>query len=475
MLRYLTVCQNAINMKQLKDKQDENIRYQTELLAMILNNDKVYINAIDVIRADMFTDSRRLIFDTYVKMINESRHPDAVSISTFSNVPLEEVLKIATYYSGTALKTDALLYELFDHMAKSKLVKMSANVSQQVQAGTKYEDIITIVNDTLRKLELGNSSSVINMEMGVQSLLEIINNNRKETSEITGIPTGFSMLDKHMGGLQPTDLIILAGEISHGKTALALSIMFNAAVKYKKRCGIISHEMSPEQLMSRFAAYTTHISAKTMLIEKLSDHQMKVFADNIDKLIRANIFIQDYIKRELSDTLAAVRLMVMQQHVNFVVIENAGNINVKGKYGDEERTAEISKSCKALALELKIPIILISHLARERDGKKVQPDIHRLKHSGQLEQDADVVLFIYRAELHGLSQFDCDKSIPTKGRAKLYFGKGRNYGTAVSYPEFLEELVYFKDFEQSAVEEWNFKHNKLFDEPDIQRDNDTVF
>jgi len=442
-------------MKQVKDKQDENIKYQTELLSMILNNDNVYIKSIDVIRPDMFSDVRRLIFDTYVKMVHESKHPDAVSISTNSNVPLEDVLKIATHYSGAPMRIDALLYELFDHMAKSKLMQMGANISQQIQAGSKYEDIIQIVNETLRKLELGNSSTVINMEQGVKSLLDIINNNRKENAEITGTPTGFEMIDKHMGGLQPTDLIILAGEISHGKTALALSMMYNSAVLYGKRCGIISHEMSPEQLMSRFAAYTTHISAKHMLIEKLTDDQVRIFSERIGTLVKANIFIQDYIKRELSDTMAAIRLMVMQHKVNYVVVENAGNINVKGKSGDEERTAEISKSLKSLALELKIPIILISHLARERDGKKVQPDIHRLKHSGQLEQDADVVLFIYRAELHGHTAFECDKSIPTKGRAKLYFGKGRNYGTAISYPEFLEELVLFRDLKETAYEAFN--------------------
>lgn len=448
-------------MKQPKDKQNENVKYQTELLAMILNNDNVYIKAIDVIRPDMFTDTRRIIFDTYVKMIHESKHPDPVSISTYSNIPLEEVIKIATHYSGAPMRIDALLYELFDHMAKVKLMQMGSNVAQQVQAGTKYEDIVSIVNETLRKLELGNSSTVINMEQGVNSLLEIINNNRRENAEVTGIPTGFGMIDKHMGGLQPTDLIILAGEISHGKTALALSIMYNSAVNYGKRCGVISHEMSPEQLMSRFAAYTTHISAKQMLISKLSDDQVRIFSERIGKLVKSNIFIQDYIKRELSDTLAAVRLMVMQHNVNFVVIENAGNINVKGKFGDEERTAEISKSCKSLALELKIPIILISHLARERDGKKVQPDIHRLKHSGQLEQDADVVLFIYRAELHGHTVFECDKDIQTAGRAKLYFGKGRNYGTAISYPDFLEELVYFKDHEENVKDEYYRLQNNL--------------
>lgn len=176
---------------------------------------------------------------------------------------------------------------------------------------------------------------------------------------------------------------------------------------------------------------------------------MLIFSQQIDKLVKSKIFIQDFIKRELSDTLAAIRLMVMQHGVKYVVVENAGNISVKGKNDDESRTAEISKSLKSLALELKIPIILISHLARERDGRKVQPEIHRLKHSGQLEQDADVVIFIYRAELHGFDAFQMsdENDVPARGRVKTYIAKGRNYGLAKTYPDFLEEMTYVMDHE----------------------------
>lgn len=435
-------------MKQLIDKASENVKYQTEMLSMILNNDDVYIKSIDIIRSEMFTGINRLLFDSYVKMISECKHPDPVALSTISNVPLENVLEVYTYFSGATLKIDSLLYELFDYMAKDKLIKLGANISQQVTAGTRYEDIVSILNDTIRSLELGNSSSVITMEQGVNSLLSIIQNNRKEQS-ITGVPTGFKLIDMFMGGLHEGDLIILAGEISHGKTAFALSMMYNSAVKFKIPCGIISHEMTPEQITSRLASYTTSISSKHLLIGKLRDEEVLIFSQQIDKLVKSKIFIQDFIKRELSDTLAAIRLMVMQHGVKYVVVENAGNISVKGKNDDESRTAEISKSLKSLALELKIPIILISHLARERDGRKVQPEIHRLKHSGQLEQDADVVIFIYRAELHGFDAFQMsdENDVPARGRVKTYIAKGRNYGLAKTYPDFLEEMTYVMDHE----------------------------
>jgi len=448
-------------MKQLIDKQTENQRYQTELISMILNNDDVYIKAIDVLRPEMFSGTNRLIFDAYVQMIQQSKKPDPVALSTFSNIPIQQILDIVVEFQGVSMQLDSLLYELFDYMAKEKLTNLGMNISQQITAGSRYEDIVSIVNDTIRKLELGNSSSVITMEQGVSELFNIINNNRSEKT-FTGTPVGFKIVDVTMGGLQPGDLIILAGETSHGKTSFALSMLYNSAVNYNIKCGIISHEMTPEQLMSRFAAYTTNISAKHLLVGKLTDEQVHIFNSKIATLTKSNILIQDYIKRELTDTMAAVRLMVMQHQVKYVVIENAGNINVKNKHGDEERTAEISKSCKSLALELKITIILISHLSREKEGRKIQPELTRLRHSGQLEQDADVVMFIYRPELHGYDYFQGsdESSIPAHGRAKIYIAKGRSYGLAKSYPEFLEELTYLKDYEEPMPQKNNFDFNR---------------
>ena len=433
-------------MKQLSDKASENQKYQLELLSMILNNAEVYVKAIDVIRPEMFTGQNKQIFDAYLTMITKGEIPDPVSLSNQSNIPFEVIVKIYANYSGVSLKLDALLHELYYYMANNKMSQLASNISQQVTAGSRYEDIREIIANTLRWLELGNSSSVITMQQGVDSLVSIIKSNQKE-KQITGIATGFKLTDRFMGGLHPGDLIIIAGEISHGKTALALSMMYNSAVLFGIPCGIISHEMTSDQLMARFAAYSTNISAKHLLVGKLEDKQFLQFADRIDKLVKSNIYIQDFIKRELSDTMAAIRLMVMQKHIKYIVVENAGNISVKGKNGDEERTSEISKSLKSLALELKIPIILISHLARERDGRKVQPEIHRLKHSGQLEQDADVVIFVYRPELHGYETFQGmdETDIPAHGRAKTYIAKGRNYGLAKTYPDFIEDLVLFRD------------------------------
>jgi replicative DNA helicase len=187
----------------------------------------------------------------------------------------------------------------------------------------------------------------------------------------------------------------------------------------------------------------------------LTDEEIQSFNYTIPALIKSKIFIQDFIKRELEDTVAAIRLMVMQKHIEYVVVENAGNINVKYFREDERRTAEISKTMKALAKELDICIILVSHLSRERDGKKVQPTLNRLRHSGQLEADADIVIFVYRAELHGYETFQDEsdeEGIQTAGIIKVIIAKGRNIGVSQAYMRFDEQLIHFSENNDSDAE-----------------------
>jgi replicative DNA helicase len=268
-----------------------------------------------------------------------------------------------------------------------------------------------------------------------------------------------------MGGLQKGDYIVLAGESSHGKTSIAMSMLFNSAVTYNEPCGIISHEMTPEKIMARFAGMATGISSKHILTGKLNDSEIEQFNFNVSKLIKSNIFIQDFIKNTLTETVSAIRLMVMQHHVKYVVVENAGNITVKGVQEDERRTAEISKTLASIAKELGITVILISHLNRDRD-KKRQPDLSRLRHSGQLEFDADVVLFIYMPELHGYATFsealNGDPGFSTENMAKVYIAKGRNYGLAESFCRFMPYTTYVSDYiEQQESIQPNVSFDKV--------------
>lgn len=436
-------------MKEQYDRTKENAKYQSELLSYLINDDSLYIKSIDIIRPEMFNGECRMIYDAYVSLIRKNKKPDVVSLSTESNIEFEKVLEIATYFSGVTTDINSLLVELYQFMAADKFMKLAQFLSNQVMAGTESEDIKAHIIKELRSLDFGSSSNVIKMEEGIARVYKIIENNRKAVN-CTGVPVGLNVIDTHMGGLQKGDLIILAGEISHAKTSLALSMLRNSAVLFGEKCGIISHEMTVEQITARLAAIETGIGAKHILTGKLSDEEINRFGSKTSGLMKSNLVIQDFIKPDLSDTMAAIRLMVMQFGIKWIVVENAGNINVKEVRNNEElRTSTVSKSLKSLALELGITIILISHLSRD-GGNKKQPEMHRLKHSGQLEADADVVMFIYRPELHGYDTFneansdDCIDS--TENRCKVYLAKGRNYGLAKSFPHFNPNTLYVSDY-----------------------------
>jgi replicative DNA helicase len=442
-------------MKTNFDRQKENIKQQTELLSYLLNDPSLYYKCYDVLRPDMFTGENRLIFDGFTKILKESKKPDVMLVSHASNIEMESVLNIFTYFSGSPISLDTLLYELFDYYAKDKLMHLAGFISTQISSGTEYELITDGINRSMSELQLGTSASILNMEDAITSLMKRINENRKMESEFSGTPTGINIIDKHIGGLHGGDLIILAGEISHGKTAFAQTCLYNSAIFYDRSVGIISHEMTTEQLTGRFCAYASHITTKKLLYARLTDEEIQSFNYTIPALIKSKIFIQDFIKRELEDTVAAIRLMVMQKHIEYVVVENAGNINVKYFREDERRTAEISKTMKALAKELDICIILVSHLSRERDGKKVQPTLNRLRHSGQLEADADIVIFVYRAELHGYETFQDEsdeEGIQTAGIIKVIIAKGRNIGVSQAYMRFDEQLIHFSENNDSDAE-----------------------
>lgn len=442
-------------MKTEYNRLQENIKYQAEMICRLINDPSLYVRVIDIINPDMFTGENRVVFDSFVRLIGKNINPDIVALSNEANIELEKIIQIATYYSGVPMEINSLLYELHEEMAYKRYMSLANFISNQITAGTDSEDIKSHIVEELRKLEHGNSTKVVTMAEGIDRVVKIIENNRKSVS-CTGTPVGLKIIDIHTGGLQKGDLIILAGEVSHGKTALALSMCFNAAVKFGERCGIISLEMTPEQLTSRLAAMTTGISSKQMLTGKLNDYDIQQFSSSIGRLAKANIIIQDYIGHELTQVINAIRLMYLQHAIRFVVVENVGNITIKGIRDSEPRTAEISKAMKAIALELNITVLLISHLNRERENARNKPTLSRLKHSGQLEADADIVMFIYRPELHGYDTFkECDDDDPDEScenRCIVYVAKGRSYGLAQTFPNFDAKLTYVSDYEPKYTE-----------------------
>ncbi|MBH97012.1 MAG: replicative DNA helicase [Rhodospirillaceae bacterium] len=263
--------------------------------------------------------------------------------------------------------------------------------------------------------------------------------------EITGIPTGFKDIDKMTAGLQPGDLVIIAARPSMGKTSLAMNIAENAAIGHQKPTAIFSMEMSAEQLSFRMIGSVGRVNQKNLRSGSLSDEDWTRVNSTITMMSSAPIFIDDAPGLSPTEVRARARRLKRTNNLELIVIDYLQLMAVSGT--SENRAteiSEISRSLKALARELNVPVVALSQLNRaveQRPDKR--PQMSDLRDSGAIEQDADVIIFIYREEQY-------DKETPRKGIADIIIGKQRNGPTGELNLTFLGEYTKFETFVADA-------------------------
>ena len=275
---------------------------------------------------------------------------------------------------------------------------------------------------------------------------------------ITGVPSGFPGLDDRTGGFQKSDLVIIAGRPSQGKTALALSLARNAAL-YKDRktaVAIFSLEMSEQQLIIRLLAAEAKVNAHDLRTGRLHEDKWKNLSRNVGRLADAKIFIDDTPALSILELRAKTRRLKAEQDIGLVIADYLQLI--QGPKNPESREREISmisRSLKALAKELNIPVIALSQLNRavETRGDK-RPMLADLRESGAIEQDADVVMFVHRPETYGITEIRDEEfgSIPSEGVAEIIIGKQRNGPTGVVRLAFRKEYAGFERLAPHGIE-----------------------
>jgi replicative DNA helicase len=265
---------------------------------------------------------------------------------------------------------------------------------------------------------------------------------RKEL--ITGVPTGFTELDEMTSGLQPSDLIIIAARPSMGKTSLALNIAMHVGTKTDMTVGVFSLEMSKEQLFLRLLTGEARIDAHRLRGGFLGERDWGKLSQAIGTLSEAKIFIDDTPSIGMLEMRAKCRRLASEHGLHLVVVDYVQLMQGRGRF--ENRTLElasISRSIKALAKELRVPIILLSQLSRAPESRADhRPQLSDLRESGALEQDADVVGFIYREEMY------LDKGQPpadSQGIAELIIAKQRNGPTGTVRLAFIREFTRFEN------------------------------
>jgi len=293
-----------------------------------------------------------------------------------------------------------------------------------------------------------SSETAQNLVMQAKKRIEEISN--KEG--LSGVPSGFTDLDKLTSGWQPSDLVIIAARPGMGKTALTLTMARNIAVGQNIPVAFFSLEMSSVQLITRLISSETGLSSEKLRTGNLEPHEWEQLNVKVKSLEQAPLFIDDTPSLSIFDLRAKARRLSSQHGIKLIVVDYlqlmTGGGSQKGGNREQE-ISSISRNLKALAKELSIPVLALSQLSRavETRGGSKRPLLSDLRESGAIEQDADIVSFIYRPEYYNIDEWDDDDQSPTQGQAEFIIAKHRNGGLDSIRLKFIGQLGKFENLD----------------------------
>ena len=332
----------------------------------------------------------------------------------------------------------------------ARIVERNATLRRLIDAGTKVVGIAFRDGiDTQEALDEAEQAvfdvSQNRVPRGFIPIRDVLDELFDELSEgggrVMGVPTGFVGLDRVLGGLQKSDLIIIAARPSVGKTALALSMAYNAAVQHKRIVGFISLEMSAQQIVQRLLAAETGINSHRLRMGQIDDSERSAISRAFGRLSEASIFIDDGGSSTVNDVRTKARRLQAEFGLDLLVIDYLQLMQSRRSDNRVQEISEISRGLKQVARELNIPVVALSQLSRaveSRSGHK--PLLSDLRESGSIEQDADVVMLIYREDRY-------DPETTRKGIAEIDIAKHRNGSTATVSLRFFEATTRFADLE----------------------------
>lgn len=335
---------------------------------------------------------------------------------------------------------------------RTAILRRLINTGAQI-AALGYNEQIEI-DETIDKAEAllfdiaqkRTSQDFVHISSVVDSYYEQLNYLQEHRGEVMGVQTGYRDFDQITGGLQRSDLIILAARPGTGKTSFAMSLAYNVAMYYSNTVAVFSLEMGREQLVQRLIAMETQIDTHRLRLGQVPDNQLKIVFDAMGRLAQAPIYIEDTPGISIMELRSKARRLQSQHGVSLIIIDYLQLMSGRGKENRVQEVGEISRGLKALARELNVPVIALSQLSRAVEGRQSHvPMLSDLRESGSIEQDADIVMFIYRDELY-------NKESDKKGIAEIHIAKHRNGPVGVVNMRFDPSTTRFADLTYRAPE-----------------------
>tara|TARA_S200000501_G_scaffold7527_1_gene6677 strand:+ start:8144 stop:9658 length:1515 start_codon:yes stop_codon:yes gene_type:complete len=416
---------------------------------------------IDILTPEAFyKETHQLIFQSIFTLFQKSEPIDLLTVSNQLKKDNNHEKIGGDFYliSLTQKVSSSAHIEFHARIILQKFIQRSLiKISNEIISDSYDEsmDVFDLLDDAESKLydiTQGNikksSESAQNLVIQAKSKIEAISNKKG----LSGITSGFKNIDKLTAGWQESDLVIIAGRPGMGKTALSLSMASNIAITNKVPLAFFSLEMSSIQLITRMISSETGLDSNKLRTGKLEKHEWEQLNIRVKDLENAPLFIDDTPSLSIFDLRAKARRMVSQKGVKIIVVDylqlmtTGGNIKTGNR---EQEISTISRNLKALAKELSIPVIALSQLSRMVEGRtSKRPLLSDLRESGAIEQDADIVSFIYRPEYYKIDTWDDNERSSTEGEAEFIVSKHRNGGLDNIRLRFIPTLGKFEDIEQ---------------------------
>jgi replicative DNA helicase len=454
-----------------------NIEAEQSVIGSILVSNEIFDEINMIVTSKNFYDPmHQKIFSAIEKLIYSGMLANPITLKNYFEKEKDEInvpdylIKITKFSTSSRQTTEysKLIYDLF---VKRELIKISENIIDTAKLNDLDHDGQSIIENFEKSLfdlaERGSfSSSLVKFDEAMKMTIEMASNAYKNDEGIVGVPTGLTDLDDRLGGLHKSDLLIIAGRPSMGKTALATNIAFNAAKKIqedgrKSTIAFFSLEMSSEQLSTRILAEQSRIKSNDIRRGRISEEQFDKFIETSKNISELPLYIDETPAITIAALSNRARRIKRLYGLDMVVVDYIQLMRAANfREGRVQEISEITQGLKALAKELSVPVLALSQLSRaveQRDDKK--PQLSDLRESGSIEQDADVVMFVFR-EAYYLERKEPQpatvdhaewqsKMNDISNRAEIIIGKQRHGPTGNVFLEFEAMFTRFKDIQNS--------------------------
>ena len=405
---------------------------QSVVGAMLMDRDAITTAAEIISGNDFYQSAYGIVFDSMVELFNESQPVDLVTLQErlrTKDVPSEisslEFVRDLLNMVSTSANVKYYAQIVADKSVMRRLIRLNEEIANVCYAGK--ESLEAVLEKTEKSvfelLQKRNSGEFVPIRQVVLNALERIEKASKNKGTVTGIPTGFIDLDYKLSGLQPSDLVLIAARPSMGKTAFVLNIAQYIAFKKDKSVAVFSLEMSKAQLVNRLFSLESQVDAQALRTGNMKDSDWEKLIEGAGIIGKSRLIIDDTPGISISELRSKCRKYKLEHGLDIIIIDYlqlmTGGVG-RSQESRQQEVSEISRSLKGLARELNVPVVTLSQLSRAVESRPdKRPMLSDLRESGAIEQDADVVMFIYRDEYY-------NKDSEFKKQAEIIIAKQRN-------------------------------------------------